>query len=99
MRIIGYILLILGFLWFAVWCAGSVSGVTRSVGIENFKKYPEARQYSGREVCDAMRSVLDETSENAHGVMMPASLMLFGGILLDNSGRRNKKRLDDKPSA
>jgi len=99
MRIFGYILLILGFLWLAVWCAGSVGPLTRSIGIENFKKYPEARQYSGSDVCDAIRSVLDEYQENAHGVILPAALMLAGGVLLDVAGRRNKKRVDDKPSA
>jgi hypothetical protein len=99
MRFIGYILLVLGFLWLAIWCAGSAAAVARSVGIENFKKYPVAQTYSGEQVCDAMRSVLDECAENAHGVMMPAALMLVGGVLLDFSGRRKAKRLDDKPSA
>jgi len=99
MRIFGYILLTLGFLWLAVWCAGSVGPLTRSIGIENFKKYPEGRQYSSSEVCDAIRIVLIEYQENAHGVVLPATLMLAGGVLLDVAGRRNKKRLDDKPSA
>jgi hypothetical protein len=99
MRIFGYILLILGFLWLVVWCGGSVGPLTRSIGIENFKKYPEARQYSGSEVCDAIRSVLIEYQENAHGVVLPATLMFAGGVLLDVAGRRSKKRLDDKPSA
>lgn len=99
MRIFAYILLILGFLWLAVWCAGSVGPLTRSIGIENFKKYPEARQYSSSEVCDAIRSVLIEYQENAHGIIWPATLMFAGGVLLDLAGRRNKKRVDNKPSA
>jgi len=92
MRIAGYILLTLGFLWLAIWCAGSAAAVARSVGIENFTKYPSSSTYSGTEVCNAMRSVLDECAENAHGVMLPTTLMLVGGILLDVSGRRFASR-------
>ena len=99
MRIFGYNLLTLGFLWLAVWCACSIGPLTRSIGIENFKKYPEGRQYSTSEVCDAIRSVLIEYQESAHGIVLPAMLMFAGGVLLDVAGRRNKKRLYDKPSA
>ena len=99
MRKIGYILLVFGFLWLTIWCALSVGPVTRSIGIENFNKYPEARQYSNIEVCEAIQSVLIEYQESAHGVVLPATLMFAGGVLLDFAGRRNKKRLDDKPSA
>jgi len=99
MRISGYTLLILGFLWLSVWCACSVGPLTRSIGIENFKKYPENRQYSSSEVCDAIRSVLIEYQENAPGIVLPATLMFAGGVLLDVAGRRNKQQLDDKPSA
>jgi hypothetical protein len=93
MRAIGYILLIFGFLWLGIWCAGSAAAVTRSVGIENFTKYPPSSTYSGTEVCNAMRSVLDECAQNAHGVMLPAGLMLAGGILLDMASRRAKKQI------
>ena len=95
MRILGYILLIFGFLWLAVWCADSVGPLIRSIGIENFKKYPEARQYSSREVCDAIRGVLIEYEENSHGIVLPATLMFVGGVLLDFASRRNKRRADD----
>jgi hypothetical protein len=92
MRITGYILLTLGFLWLAIWCAGSVAAVTRSVGIENFKQYPPSNTYSGTEVCNAMRSVLDETAQNAHGIMFPATLMLAGGVLLDLAAIRKSRK-------
>lgn len=93
MRAIGYILLILGFLWLAIWCAGSAAAVARSVGIENFKKYPPSGTYSGTEVCNAMRSVLDECAQNAHGIMLPTTLMLVGGVLLDIAARQSAKRI------
>ena len=92
MRATGYILLLLGFLWLAVWCAGSVDAAVRSIGPEHFRKYPDIGKYSGDEVCDAIRSVLDETREQARGVTFPAGLMLVGGLLLDIAGRRTRKR-------
>jgi hypothetical protein len=92
MRATGYILLLLGFLWLAVWCAGSVDAAVRSIGPEHFRKYPDIGKYSGDEVCDAIRSVLDETREQARGVTFPAGLMLAGGLLLDIAGRRARKR-------
>jgi len=99
MRIIGYILLVVGFLWLVFWCAGSVRPLIRNIGIEHFKKYPATKMYSGDEVCDAIRSSQLEYLEYAHGVVFPATLMLAGGVLVDFAGRRNKKRVDDKPSA
>ena len=92
MRVAGYILLVFGFLWLAILCAGSVAAVTRSVGIENFKKYPPSGTYSGTEVCNAMRSVLDETAQNAHGIMFPTTLMLAGGVLLDLAAIRKTRK-------
>jgi hypothetical protein len=92
MRATGYILLLLGFLWLAVWCAGSVDSLTRSIGPEHFKKFPDIGKYSGGEVCDAIRSVLNETRNQARGVTFPAVLMLVGGLLLDIAGRRGAKR-------
>lgn len=88
MRVTGYILLLLGFLWLAVWCAGSVDALTHSIGAEHFRKYPNVGKYSGDEVCDAIRSALDEYRAEARGVTFPAVLMLAGGLLLDFSGRR-----------
>jgi hypothetical protein len=93
MRIIGYILLIFGFLWLAIWCAGSVGSLTRSIGMEHFNHYPAFAKYSGDEVCDAIRNVLMEYRDNARGVTLPAALMLVGGILLDIAGRRASRRI------
>jgi formylmethanofuran dehydrogenase subunit D len=93
MRVIGYILLIFGFVWLAVWCAGSVEPLTRSIATEHFKHYPGFVKYSGDEVCDAIQSVLTEYREDAYGVTLPAALMLVGGILLDIAGRRAARRI------
>jgi hypothetical protein len=99
MRLLGYNILAAGFLWFALWCAPSVGPLTRSIAIENFPRYPSDRTYSDKQVQDAIRSVLEEYQRNAHGVMLPATLMLVGGILLGRAGVRNKDASDEKPSA
>jgi hypothetical protein len=92
MRATGYILLLLGFLWLVVWCAGSADALTRSIGSAHFKKYPDIGKYSGDEVRHEIWSVLDETRAQARGVTFPAVLMLFGGLLLDIAGRRAIKK-------
>jgi hypothetical protein len=92
MRVTGYILLLLGFFWLAVWCAGSADAAARAIGPEHFKKYPDIGKYSGSEVCDAIRSVLDETRDKARGVTFPAVLVLVGGLLLDVAGRRASRQ-------
>ena len=92
MRATGFILLLLGFLWLAAWCAGSVDAAVRSIGPEHFRKYPDIGKYSGDEVCEAIRSVLNETRAQSRGVTFPAVLMLVGGLLLDIAGRRAFKR-------
>ena len=99
MRIIGYIFLVVGFLWLVVWCAGSVRPLLRNIGIEHFQNYPATKTFSGDQVCDAIRSVISEYWDCQHGVVLPATLMLVGGVLLDFSRRRKTKRVDDKPSA
>ena len=99
MRIFGYILLTLGFLWLVVWFADSIVPLPRSIAVENLQKYSPTQMYSGNQVSDAIHSVLDQYKQNALRVIMPTALMLSGGILLDFAGRRSKKRLDDKPSA
>ena len=95
MRSTGYILLVLGFLWLTLWCAPSVGPLTRAIVIENLPKYPPPQTYSSEQVGDAIRSVLKEYQENARGVVLPATLMLIGGVLLGYSARRK----NDKPSA
>ena len=101
MRTIGYLCLVIGFLWLG-FCALSVRPTIRAIGIEHFKKYPPTETYSGTDVCDAIRSALLEYLEFARGVIIPATLMLVGGILLDMAGRRAARRASlrsagDKP--
>jgi hypothetical protein len=90
-RIFGYFLLILGFLWLLLWCAGSVYPLTRSIGIENFAMYSPKGTYSGTQVQDAIRSVLIEYRSESHGIVIPSILMLVGGIILDLRTRWSSK--------
>jgi hypothetical protein len=92
MRTFGCTLLILGFLWLAIWCGGSVGPLTRSIGMENYKKYPETGEYSAKDVRGAIHDVLIEYQVNCHGVTFPAGVMLIGGIMLDRAGRRSRVR-------
>ena len=98
MRITGYNLLVIGFLWLTIWCAGSVGPLTHAIAVENFQKYPPPQTYSSDQECDAIRSVLKEYQDNAHGVVLPATLMLVGGFLIGRAGVRDTKGSDDKPS-
>ena len=101
MRITAYILLLLGFLWLTLLCGSlSVWSLTRNLGIQHFERYPETRQYTGHEVCDALRSFIDDYQNRIPGVVLPATLMLGGGILLDVAGRRraDARRLTTRSS-
>jgi invasion protein IalB len=48
--------------------------------------------YSRTEVLDAVGSVMTKFKDNSIRVIVPAGLMLLGGILLDVSGRRPGRR-------
>jgi hypothetical protein len=98
MRSIGYIFLLLGFLWLIFWCAGSVRPLLRNIAIEHFKNYPPTKTYSGDEVCNAIRGVVSEYWDSQHAIVLPATLMLVGGVLLDFSSKRKARRVDDQPS-
>lgn len=92
MRFIGYILLLTGFLWLVMWCALSSRPLLRTIGIEHFKNYAAAKMYSGDDVCEAIRNVIADYLDNEHGIVLPATLMLAGGVVLDFSGRRKARR-------
>jgi hypothetical protein len=50
MHLIGYILLISGFVWLFSWFANSIVPLPRSISIENLQKYHESGNFSGAEV-------------------------------------------------
>jgi hypothetical protein len=81
-------LLLTGFLWLVLWCAGHVAPLTRSISSEYSKKYPDFATYSGGEVGNAIQNVLGDLQRSLPGVTFPAVLMMIGGVLLDVAGRR-----------
>lgn len=87
MRITGYILLTLGFLWLAIWLAiwreVAVGAVTRGIVIENTKRYSDSKTYTNGYICGVVQQVLIEYGEKASGVVIPSVLMLLGGFFLD----------------
>jgi hypothetical protein len=102
MRITGYIFLLTGFLLLGVWFASAAVPLPRSIFVEMDEKYPPTRMYSHTEVLDAVGSVMTNFKDNSIRVIVPAGLMLLGGILLDvsgrRSGRRNLKKESGEPS-
>jgi hypothetical protein len=98
MRIIGYIFLVVGFLWIALWCDFSIGALTREIGKENIKKHPVSKTYSWGDVEEAIRTALIEYDDNAPRGKWPAILMLLGGICIDLSKKKssdnNKKNYE-----
>ena len=90
MRDAGRFLLILGFVWL-VWCEWSVGAVSRGVAIENFAKYSPEKTYSAEEVDDAIRGFVTDYQKYHHKVVIPAILMLAGGVLVDRAARRKEE--------
>jgi hypothetical protein len=88
MRKAGYTLLGLGYLWLVVWCA-PIGPMLRAIAHKNMMKYAPDQTYHGTDVQAAIRDSLFEYMEAAHGIVLPASLMLVGGILLDRSARKS----------
>jgi hypothetical protein len=66
------------------------------------EKYSPTRMYSHTEVLDAVGSVITTFKDYSIRMIVPANLMLLGGILLDISGRRyasrKLKKGTDEPS-
>ena len=89
MRITGYIFLLVGFLGLAVWLANSSVPLPRSIFAGLDQKYPDTRMYTRAEVLDAAGSVITRLKDNSLVVIIPASLMLLGGIFIDQRRKRS----------
>ena len=105
MRTIGYILMLLGFIWLFANAFGN--SVSPNPILNYFdKRYPDARNYSAVELRQAYRDMVwDYIVYNDRKQLLmffpPASLMLIGGILLDMALRQSKNQklpvtLDEK---
>lgn len=77
--------LALGFLWLAFWCAGSLAPQTQAIADDEARHYPGFAKYSGDEVAVAVRSALAERQAIARNSLPPAVIMLIGVLLLELS--------------
>ena len=73
------------------WFADTAIPLPRSISVEIAGKYPPTRMYSHTEVFDATSIVMTKFKDNSLRVILPAGMMLIGGILLDVAGRWSKK--------
>lgn len=101
-RLLGFVLIAFGYIRLLLWFTYAIVPLPRSIFVEMDDKYPPSRMYSHTEVLDAVGSVTTKYKENCIEVIVEASLMLLGGILLGVSGRlsasQNSKKESDEPS-
>ena len=88
MRILGYLLLVLGFLWLVGYCGGVGLPLPRSVAVQYIQQYPEASSFTGAEVQRAIFAGIGEYARRIPNVTLPAAIMLVGGVLLDIAKKR-----------
>jgi hypothetical protein len=87
MRKLGYILLILGFLW-VTFVAVECFGVAHAITVDRILKKPTQQTFTRDEV--ATVSIVSKTAVRDFAALGFGGglLMLAGGIILDASGRR-----------
>ena len=92
MRIFGYIFLIGGFIWLL---AGAlfVGPVSREVVLRHYDDLPKQASFTREQTEKAIRDVALDLYHRSPRIVLPALVMLWGGILLDVS-RRGKKCKD-----
>jgi hypothetical protein len=93
MRLFGYTLLILGFVWFCILSTAVFSEV-RPLTDRQMQETPSDKQsFTRDDVYENIRNgVFNFASELPSKFMAGAFLMLGGGIILDLAGRRNLPR-------
>jgi hypothetical protein len=89
MRLLGYILLLLGFAWFCYMPVTLFSSV-RSLTDQQMIKIPERQSYSRDDVYQDVRSGIFAFAEQWPSFLAGALPMLVGGIILDLAGRRRR---------
>jgi len=102
MRILGYALLILGFVGMPVYFqAGyhAIKGQTLAHAANSLLAGGDTRTYSLQESNDAFKRAFDETAKSIPLIFPPTILMLAGGILLDVANRRQKKTIEQPQSS
>jgi hypothetical protein len=91
MRILAYVLLIIGFAWI---CFGQLSiyPLARAVTVAAYDRIPIPPQpyYKKEDVQKAIRDSVYDFAKHVPSFYIGALLMLGGGIVLDIAGRRKR---------
>jgi hypothetical protein len=96
-------LLILGFLRLA-WVSFAIDALPRPLTQSDNEMFQSTNSYSGQQLRKMVIGVVANYHMCIPGVILPAALMLAGGVLLDQAARRDKKRKppiiqDERPVA
>ena len=90
MRKLGYILLILGFIWFCLTASGTV-GEVRPLTDQHMKELTDKQAYTRDDVYGAIRHAVFDFATILPLWYFPSVLLMFsGGIILDVAGRRKR---------
>jgi hypothetical protein len=94
MRILGYLLLILGFVGMPIFFQAeyhAITGWTLGHAAKSLNAGIDTKTYSWQEILDAFEGAFEQTAKSIPLIFPPTILMLTGGILLDVASRRHKK--------
>ena len=82
MKIAGWILLILGFLWIAWDCVSGFTLVQHTRWIAETQHLPEGESIGRDDASAAMRSLALSLKDYHRMLLVPAAMMLLGGVLV-----------------
>jgi hypothetical protein len=91
MRIVGYLLLVLGLLSMSYLHYAHLHDAKLRALAFTVPLAPEGRAYDASEVREIVRRALDEMGRNMPSTPPTAIMMVAGAVLLDIAGRRKRK--------
>jgi len=87
MRLLGFSLTIIGFLWIAWDCADGFTGYQYKHWIWRTQQLPAGESIRRTDAAGAMRALALDLKDRHRGVFIPALAMLMGGLILGFSRR------------
>lgn len=89
MRLLGYALLSIGFLWLldCQFCAGPRA---RTIVLHHYDQLPNQQSFTREQVEQSIRAPVFQLVDALPWLIWPGLTMLAGGILLDRARRRQK---------
>ena len=86
MKAAGWVLLLLGFLWIALDCVSGFTQLQHTRWIAEAKQLPAGESVSREDASVAMRSLALSLKDYHRMLLVPAAMMLLGGVLLSVKG-------------